>query len=38
MEKEKIQIIYGIEIQTLGVKKAFKENIKEIEEFSRGKQ
>lgn len=38
MENEKIQIIYGIEIQTLGVKKAFKENIKEIEEISRVKQ
>lgn len=38
MEKEKSKLIYGIEMEMLGVKKAFKKNINEIEKISRGKQ
>lgn len=38
MEKEKLKLIYGIEMEMLGVKKAFKKNINEIEKISRGKQ
>lgn len=38
MEKEKTQLIYGIEMEMLGVKKAFEKNINEIEKISRGKQ
>lgn len=38
MKKEKLKLIYGIEMEMLGVKKAFKKNINEIEKISRGKQ
>lgn len=38
MEKEKLKLIYGIEMEMLGVKKAFKKNINETEKISRGKQ
>ncbi len=34
---DSLKILYAIEMETLGIKKAFEENIKELEETSRKK-